>query len=141
MAAKAASVIVLCPSAERAFAALEEIKEAWQLKTKVVVLAAHGGGKKSDQVARQAKAIESGAPVAVATPGRLQRLLDEDLLDVSGVRLLVLDLSVDRKKRDLLTLPETRRETFGLLRKHLLRLLGSDAGPKLVLCGVGDRGD
>lgn len=130
------SITVLTPSAERVFAALAELREAeaWH-GARPLALAAHGGGRKRDQVARQAKALAVGASVAVATPGRLLRLLDEGHVRPFALGTLVLDLARDRKQRDLLGMPETRRELFLLLRRYLIPLLGQGEGPRLLLCG------
>jgi len=51
---------------------------------------------------------------AVGTPGRLGKLLNEtDALNVSALSHIILDIThIDAKKRNLLEIPETRRETF-----------------------------
>lgn len=130
------SIAVLASSAERVFAAITEIRDAkaWR-GLKPLALAAHGGGRKRDQVARQAKALASGASLAVATPGRLLRLVEEGHVKPANLGALVVDLTRDQKQRNLLGMPETRRDLFSLLRKHLLPLLGRGDGPRLLLCG------
>mmetsp|Transcript_19457 Transcript_19457/g.61048 ORF Transcript_19457/g.61048 Transcript_19457/m.61048 type:complete len:173 (+) Transcript_19457:637-1155(+) len=122
-------------SAERVFAALGEVREAWP--SKPFALAAHGGGRKRDQVTRQAKALGRGVAVAVATPGRVLRLLEEGHVELGGLEVVVLDLTIDRKLRDLLALPETRRDLFGLIQKHLMPLFGKGGRPRLALCRGG----
>jgi len=134
--ARSASVAVLSPSVERVFGVVALLGEAWAVKP--LALGAHGGGRKKDQIARQARALARGAVVAAATPGRLLRLLDEGHACLEGTELVVLDLAVDRKGRDLLTLPETRRDFIRLLRVHLQPLLERPGGPRLALCGSGD---
>lgn len=130
---KGASVIVLCTSAERAFAAVTELKASG---SKPLVLATHGGGRKSDQVKRQASALEKGAHLAVATPGRLIRLLDDGHLQAQSLRHIVIDLGRDRKLRDVLSLAETRRDVLGLLRRHCLQHL-EGGNLRLAMCGAG----
>lgn len=111
-------VAVLCISAERAFAALEEISESW--KVRPAVLASHGGGRKNDQIARQAQAIASGSAVAIGTPSRFLRLIDEGHLNLSSLETLIIDLARDRKRYDVLSLIDLRRDVFSLIRRHFL---------------------
>eukprot|EP00933_Yihiella_yeosuensis_P014492 TRINITY_DN12978_c0_g2_i1.p1 TRINITY_DN12978_c0_g2~~TRINITY_DN12978_c0_g2_i1.p1 ORF type:complete len:339 (-),score=74.97 TRINITY_DN12978_c0_g2_i1:61-1002(-) len=133
------SVLVLCSSTDRVFKVKAEIEEAW--KVKALALAAHGGGRKKDQVARQAKAIAAGVAVAVATPARLLRLLSEEHISPENLSLVVLDCERDRKQRDVLTLAESRGDLFKLLRQHFLSCLPSkdDEGFKglaFLLCSA-----
>jgi len=133
------SVAVLCLSTERVFEALAEISEAWKVGKaagKPLALAAHGGGRRKEQVARQAKAIAVGVSVAVGTPGRLLRLLEEKHLEATGLDLIVIDLACDRKDRDVLALPETRRDLFALCRRFLLDELQREGGCRIVVCGA-----
>lgn len=132
--ARSSCVVVLCMSTERAFTVVDELKEAWNLKRKPFALVKHGGGRLVDQVSRQGKVLAGGVAVAVATPGRLTRLIEEGLFEMNAAELLVLDTSVDRKQRSLLTLPETRCEMFVLLRKHVVAHLGKQQGVQLALC-------
>eukprot|EP00811_Abedinium_folium_P001560 NODE_11428_length_1287_cov_5.122414.p1 GENE.NODE_11428_length_1287_cov_5.122414~~NODE_11428_length_1287_cov_5.122414.p1 ORF type:complete len:309 (+),score=106.13 NODE_11428_length_1287_cov_5.122414:92-1018(+) len=124
-----AAIAVLCASAERCFEALGEVKSAWGVKP--VVLATHGGGRKSDQVKRQSAALEAGAAVAIATPGRLARLAEGKLFEGCGV--LVLDLARDAKGHSLLTARDARCAMLGLLKAHFATHL--TAGKlRLVVC-------
>lgn len=111
---KSASVLVVCMSVERTFEVIDALGSI--LPTKPVALAAHGGGRKRDQLARQGKALEGGLSVAVGTPSRITRLLDERSFEQEGVELMILDLQHDRKQFDLLTHPDARRDCFALLR-------------------------
>jgi len=131
------AVAVLCLSVERVFVVHEMLQSRWGVKA--FALCAHGGGRKRDQIARQAKAVASGVAVGIGTPGRVLRLMDEGHVKSSGLEAILLDLKPDRKQRDLLELPETRRDLFGLLRRHLLPMLGQTSqegthGPRLLLC-------
>jgi superfamily II DNA/RNA helicase len=117
---KNVGILVLCSSAERAFGIISELKAA---SLKPIVLAAHGGGRKSDQVKRQAAAISKGARLAVATPGRFLRLLDEGHVAVDGLRYVAVDIAQDLKHRDLFTLAETRSDVISLTRRYLLTSL------------------
>jgi len=132
--AAAAAVVVLCASTDRVFEAVVEVQDQW--RTKPLALAAYGGGRKKDQIARQAETLRKGVPVALATPGRLLRLLDEGHMSVDGVEVVVLDLTRDPKNRDLLTLPETRRDFFALLQRHFRKSLEAPGGLRFVLCAA-----
>mmetsp|Transcript_45019 Transcript_45019/g.97101 ORF Transcript_45019/g.97101 Transcript_45019/m.97101 type:complete len:252 (-) Transcript_45019:365-1120(-) len=128
-------VVVLCLSTERAFQLAALLEKTWKIKP--LTLCTFGGGRKKDQLQRQGRAIEAGVPVAVATPGRLSRLLDDGHAKVAGMELVVVDLAMDLKQRDVLSLPETRRDFFQLFRSHLCGPLkeASAAAPRLALCG------
>jgi len=134
------AVAVLCLSTERVFEALGELTEAWKVgkawAAKPLALAAHGGGRRKEQVARQAKAIASGVSVAVGTPGRVLRLLEEKHLKADGLELIVVDLARDRKDRDVLALAETRKDLFALCRHHLLAGLRKEGGCRIAMCGA-----
>eukprot|EP00746_Dinoflagellata_sp_MGD_P082884 gnl/MRDRNA2_/MRDRNA2_32943_c0_seq1.p1 gnl/MRDRNA2_/MRDRNA2_32943_c0~~gnl/MRDRNA2_/MRDRNA2_32943_c0_seq1.p1 ORF type:complete len:230 (+),score=58.80 gnl/MRDRNA2_/MRDRNA2_32943_c0_seq1:59-748(+) len=95
-----ALLIVLCISADRGFTVSEEIKKAWK-GIVPVALYKHGGGRNSDQLSRQAKAFSKGCAVAVGTPGRLARLLDEGSISLNKTSLIVLDLHKDVKNFNL----------------------------------------
>lgn len=130
---KSVFVVVLCNSAERAFVIAPELSKA--MSSKPLVLASHGGGRKGDQVKRQAASIAKGAHLAVATPGRLLRLLDEGHLQVQCLRCIIIDLCRDRKQRDVLSLPETRRDVLGLMRRHCAQPL-EGRQLRVAMCGA-----
>lgn len=131
---KGPSILVLGSSTERVFALISDLEAAW--KVKPAALAAHGGGRKRDQLERQAKAFGT-TPIAVGTPGRVLRLFEEKLVDVASLQFVVLDLAIDRKKRDILSLLDTRRDVFGLLRRFFAHGLAIGQGPRLVMCCAG----
>lgn len=131
---RSAGVVVLCSSSEQVFAVLPRLEKAWG--TKPLPLCTFGGGRRKDQIHRQGQSLQAGVAVVIGTPGRVLRLLDEGELVASGFEVLVLDLALDRKQRDVLTLPETRRDVLTLLQKHLRKLFAAAAGPRLVLCGA-----
>merc|ERR1719382_1744957 len=70
-----AAVVVLCASSDHVFDATQEIQQSWGVKP--LSLSTAGGGRRKDQVARQAKALKEGVAVAVGSPGRVLRLLEE----------------------------------------------------------------
>jgi ATP-dependent RNA helicase RhlE len=79
------SALVLVPTRELASQVAEEFEDIARARD-LRVAAVYGG----TPVGRQAKAAK-GAHVLVATPGRLQDLIDRRLVDLSGIRVLVLD--------------------------------------------------
>jgi superfamily II DNA/RNA helicase len=79
------SALVLVPTRELAAQVTGELEWLGGVK-RLKVAAAYGGVPLRPQAARAAK-----ADVLVATPGRLQDLVDRRLVDLRGVRILVLD--------------------------------------------------
>jgi superfamily II DNA/RNA helicase len=81
----APSVLILVPTRELASQVAEAIGSIARRKG-LRVAAAYGGAP----IASQAKRI-SGAHILVATPGRLQDLIERRRVTLSGVRILILD--------------------------------------------------
>ena len=79
------SALVLVPTRELASQVAEEFADIARARD-LRVAAVYGG----IPIGRQAKAAK-GAHVLVATPGRLQDLIDRRLVDLAGIRILVLD--------------------------------------------------
>src|SRR5213080_5435924 len=79
------SALVLVPTRELASQVTEDIEPL--AKAKGLSVASVYGGKPMGAQAKRAKK----AHVLVATPGRLQDLADRRMIDLSGVRILVLD--------------------------------------------------
>src|SRR3954454_6267998 len=84
-AAKAPSALILVPTRELALQVAEELGTFAGAKSLKVALA-YGGAP----VGAQAKRLQ-GAHIVVATPGRLQDLIERRLVSLDGVRILVLD--------------------------------------------------
>jgi len=78
--------LVLAPTRELAMQVADAVWEYGQ-HLKVRVLAVYGGSSYSRQITR----LKKGVDVVVATPGRLLDLLERRVLDLSGVRTVVLD--------------------------------------------------
>ena len=80
------SALVLGPTRELALQAAEqyELLRPRQLPRAAVVV---GGLSET----RQLQAVRQGARLVIATPGRLEDFLDRRLIDLSGIRVLVLD--------------------------------------------------
>jgi ATP-dependent RNA helicase RhlE len=79
------SALVLVPTRELASQVTEDIEPLAQAKG--LSIASVYGGK---PMGAQAKRVKK-AQVLVATPGRLQDLVDRRMVDLSGIRILVLD--------------------------------------------------
>ncbi|CAK9072193.1 unnamed protein product, partial [Durusdinium trenchii] len=116
-------VLALCASTDRVFA----IKAAWDAAFPHL----------------KAKALEQGTALAVATPARLSRLKAEGHIEMSKIGVVLLDLAKDVKRRDVLTLQDTRSDFFKFLREiqHLLPRSRKAAkaipeGLTLLLCGL-----
>jgi len=128
----AVPILILCTSTDRCFSLVDELGPKWGVQ-KPLVLAAHGGGRKQDQIARQSKVLEQGVSLAVGTPGRVRRFLDGGLINKGKLEVIVIDLAQDQKQRNLLTLPETRHDLFNILKQHCLSCFGR--GLHLALTG------
>jgi ATP-dependent RNA helicase DeaD len=104
--------LVLAPTRELAMQVADAIWNYGQ-HLKVRVLAVYGGSSYSRQITR----LKKGVDVVVATPGRLLDLLERGVLDLSGVRTVVLDEADEMLKMGfiedveniLATTPETRQ--------------------------------
>ena len=79
------SALVLVPTRELAVQVTDELSGIAQAK-KLRIVSVYGGVSLPDQARRA-----SAAHVVVATPGRLQDLIDRKLLSLRGVQILVLD--------------------------------------------------
>jgi len=80
-------VLVLCPTRELADQVAEELRKLATYMTKTRVLTLCGGRPFRDQ----SKGLAGGAQVLVATPGRLGKHLRKETLDLSSLRVAVLD--------------------------------------------------
>jgi len=78
--------LVLAPTRELAMQVADAVWSYGQ-HMKVRVLAIYGGSSYSRQITR----LKKGVDVVVATPGRLLDLLERGVVDLSGVRTVVLD--------------------------------------------------
>ena len=86
---KGASALVLLPTRELAMQVLEHYRHLTHAKGTAALVC--GGLSEGPQL----EAIRRGARLIVATPGRLEDYLDRKLVNLSGIKILVLD-EVDR---------------------------------------------
>ncbi|MEM9931082.1 MAG: DEAD/DEAH box helicase, partial [Bacteroidota bacterium] len=81
--------IILEPTRELAMQVDQQL-EAFSYYTNMSSIAIYGG-RDGHSMAQEQKALKTGAPIVVATPGRLMAHLDMGYTDLSEVRHLVLD--------------------------------------------------
>ena len=104
--------LVLAPTRELAMQVADAVWEYGKY-VHVRVLAVYGGSSYSRQITR----LKKGVDVVVATPGRLLDLLEKGVLDLSGVRTVILDEADEMLKMGfiedveniLAATPETRQ--------------------------------
>jgi ATP-dependent RNA helicase DeaD len=84
---KQTQALVLCPTRELAVQVAEAIHKYSMKMEHVSVLPLYGGAP----IVPQLKRLERGAHVVVGTPGRLIDHLDRKSLDLSNIRVIVLD--------------------------------------------------
>jgi ATP-dependent RNA helicase DeaD len=78
--------LVLCPTRELCVQVAEQLTGLAQMH-RMSVISIYGG----DGYRRQLDGLRSGAAIVVATPGRLIDLLERKQVDLSGLKVLVLD--------------------------------------------------
>lgn len=79
--------LVLAPTRELAMQSAQAIEDFAAETTGVSVVAVYGGSAYGPQIG----ALKKGAQIVVGTPGRLIDLIEKGALDLSSVRMLVLD--------------------------------------------------
>src|ERR1700754_902876 len=79
--------LVLCPTRELAEQVAQETRRLARAEDNVKVLTLVGGVPVRNQLA----SLEHGAHVIVGTPGRVLDLLEREVLDLDGLKTLVLD--------------------------------------------------
>ena len=97
-----AAALVLLPTRELAMQVHEQYE---QLRTKAMPKAALVIGSVSEKA--QIRSLRAGSGLVIATPGRLQDLVDRNFADLRGIKMLVLD-EADRML-DMGFLPAIRR--------------------------------
>lgn len=84
---KVTSALVMCPTRELAVQVSQEIKKLAKYKKGIAVLAVYGG----EQIQKQISALKRAVHVVVGTPGRIMDHLDRKTLDLSNLKMVVLD--------------------------------------------------
>ncbi|MBS1763545.1 MAG: DEAD/DEAH box helicase [Bacteroidetes bacterium] len=84
---KVTSALIMCPTRELAVQVSQEIKKLAKYKKGIAVLAVYGG----EQIQKQINALKRPVHVVVGTPGRIMDHLDRRTLDLSHLKMVVLD--------------------------------------------------
>ncbi|MDB1144839.1 MAG: ATP-dependent RNA helicase DbpA [Alcaligenaceae bacterium] len=79
--------LVLCPTRELADQVAKEIRKVVRIYPNIKVLTLCGGTPLSPQI----NSLEKGAHIIIGTPGRVLDLIDRDALDLSHIKVFVLD--------------------------------------------------
>ncbi len=79
--------LVLCPTRELCVQVARDIESFARHIAKVKILAVYGGARMDTQI----NALRRGVHIIVATPGRLQDLMNRGAADISAIRTVVLD--------------------------------------------------
>jgi ATP-dependent RNA helicase DeaD len=80
-------VLILCPTRELAVQVSEQLKKIAQFKKGLYVESIYGG----DSYDRQIRALKRGVHIVVGTPGRVIDHLERKTLNLSDLRMLILD--------------------------------------------------
>eukprot|EP00388_Colpodella_angusta_P010064 GDKJ01026387.1.p1 GENE.GDKJ01026387.1~~GDKJ01026387.1.p1 ORF type:complete len:252 (-),score=71.18 GDKJ01026387.1:37-792(-) len=124
-------LLIMTLSAERALELGKIVEEEMKLREHPILLASHGGGRKADQLNRQKDSLKKmSSTVAIGTPGRVLRLFKDEALDLllmaAEGALIVFDMEYDSKQRDVLGMPETKKDVAALLKDGLADALKVD---------------
>lgn len=80
-------VMILCPTRELALQVSEEMAKLAKYKKGITFLPVYGG----QSIDRQIKALKKGVHIIIGTPGRIIDHLDRGTLNLSKIKLVVLD--------------------------------------------------
>ena len=79
--------LVLCPTRELCMQVARDLNSFAKNLPAIRVCAVYGGASIDNQI----RSLRQGAPIIVATPGRLHDLMRRQVIDLSEIRLVVLD--------------------------------------------------
>ncbi|XP_053164822.1 protein CMSS1 isoform X3 [Hemicordylus capensis] len=115
---KSVVMLIMCSSALRCLELIKSIT-AFKGDGKVMKLFA-----KHIKIQEQVKMLEKGViHVGVGTPGRIKALVEQEGLNLTSLKYLILDWNWrDQKLRRLVDIPEIRKETIELLEMELIKL-------------------
>ncbi|NLN84239.1 MAG: DEAD/DEAH box helicase [Firmicutes bacterium] len=80
-------VLVLCPTRELVLQSAGELKKFAKYKNNIHIVTIFGG----DSYERQFRQLRQGCQIIIGTPGRIMDHMDRKTLDLSNLRMLVLD--------------------------------------------------
>lgn len=84
---KETQALVLCPTRELAIQVSEEFAELLKHKKQIHVVPIYGG----QPIGRQMQALEKGVQIIIATPGRLIDHIERKTVNLSNIKMVVLD--------------------------------------------------
>lgn len=84
---KKIQVLVMCPTRELAIQVAEEMKKLAKYKKDISFLPVYGG----QPIERQIRVLKSGVQIVIGTPGRIIDHVNRGTIDLSSIRLVVLD--------------------------------------------------
>ncbi|KAJ2721536.1 hypothetical protein GGI07_003889 [Coemansia sp. Benny D115] len=116
----APQVLVLCSSALRAVDLVRRLRPVSPRRNVLKLFSKH---MKIDQQRKVLK--ENAVDVAVGTPNRILKLLEDGDLKVNRLRLVLFDCWQDEKMRVLVDMDDTRKDLFALWRDQLLPALAN----------------
>ena len=64
-------------------------------------------------------------PIGVGTPARIRKLFELGALDARNLQLVILDVARNPKDFNLLSLPDTQADTYGLIENFILSQISS----------------
>ncbi|MCE5214090.1 MAG: DEAD/DEAH box helicase [Methanobacterium sp.] len=79
--------MILCPTRELAIQVAEELRKLSKYQKNISVLPVYGG----QPIERQIKALNKGVQIVIGTPGRVMDHMRRGTLDMSSVKIVVLD--------------------------------------------------
>ncbi|KAF5089040.1 DEAD/DEAH box helicase [Methanobacterium aggregans] len=84
---KKLQAVILCPTRELAIQVAEELRKLSKYMKKIKVLPIYGG----QPIDRQINALKKGVQIIIGTPGRVMDHMGRRTLDMSSVKMMVLD--------------------------------------------------
>ncbi|KKQ33237.1 MAG: DEAD/DEAH box helicase domain protein [candidate division TM6 bacterium GW2011_GWF2_37_49] len=84
---KNTQALILCPTRELAIQISSELTKYAKYKKRMTILSVYGG----QPIERQLYALSRGVQIVVGTPGRLMDHMDRRTLDLSAIKMVVLD--------------------------------------------------
>lgn len=84
---KTIQALVLCPTRELVIQVAEEFRKLMKYKENLYAIPVYGG----QEIERQLRALKKGAQIIIGTPGRTMDHIRRGSIDLSGLKMVVLD--------------------------------------------------
>jgi len=120
--------LILCPTRELA-QQIDRACEGLTYHTRISSVSVYGGNKGGNDFSRQKEAIQQGADIIIATPGRLIQHITLGYMDFSKLEFLILD-EADRML-DMGFLPDLQRIIYHLPKDRQTLLFSATMPPKI----------